>query len=189
MYGCEWELNYKESWALENWCFWTVMLEKTFESPLHCKIKPVNRKGNQSWIFIGRTDAEAETPILWPPHAKSLTHWKRPWRWERLKVEVDDRGWDGWMASPTRWTWVWAGSGSWWWTGNPGVLQSMGSQSVRHDWATELNFFVEPPVAYGDVFMLQQGKCDLSSCLRLLEKRMVFLLRVLFLLCAQTVSL
>ena len=72
---------------------------------------------------------------------EELTRWKRPWCWERLKVggEGDDRGWDGWMASPTRWTWVWASSGSWWWTGKPVVLQSMGLQRVRHDWATELN--------------------------------------------------
>ena len=71
-----------------------------------------------------------------------LTHWKRPWCWERLNEggERDDRGWDGWMASPTRWTWVWASSGSWWWTGRPGVLQSMGSQRFRHNWATELNW-------------------------------------------------
>ena len=67
-----WELDYKESWALKNWWFWTVVLEKTLESPLDYKeIQPVHPKGNQSWIFIGRTDAEAETPILWPPHAKS----------------------------------------------------------------------------------------------------------------------
>ena len=72
---------------------------------------------------------------------EELTHWKRPWRWERVKAggEGDNRGWDGWMASPTRWTRVWASSRSWWWTGWPGVLQSMGSQRVRHDWATELN--------------------------------------------------
>ena len=84
-------------------------------------------------IFIGRTDAEAETPILWPP---DVTHWKRPWCWERSNVgaEGDDRGWDAWMASLTQWTWVWVGSGSWWWTGKPGVLQSMGSQRVKHDW-------------------------------------------------------
>ena len=69
------------------------------------------------------------------------THWKRPWCWERLKVggEGDDRGWDGWMASPTQWTWVWVSSGSWWWTGRPGLLQSRGSQRIRHDWSTELN--------------------------------------------------
>ena len=71
---------------------------------------------------------------------KELTHWKRPWCWERLKAggERDNRGWDGRMASLTRWTWVWAGSGSWWWTGKPGLLQSMGLQRVRHNWATEL---------------------------------------------------
>ena len=73
---------------------------------------------------------------------EELTHWKRPWCWETLKVggEGDDRGWDGWMASLTQWTWVWVNSGSWWWTGRPGVLQSMGSQTVRHDWAIELNW-------------------------------------------------
>ena len=73
------ELDYKENWAPKNWCFWTVVLEKTLESPLDCKgIKPVHPKGNQSWIFIGRTDAEAETPILWPPHAKNWLIWKDP---------------------------------------------------------------------------------------------------------------
>ena len=72
---------------------------------------------------------------------KELTHWKRPWCWERLKAgrEGDDRGWDVWMASLARWTWVWASSRSWWWIGKPGVLQSMGSQRVRHNWVTELN--------------------------------------------------
>ena len=140
-----WELDYKESWALKNWCFWTVVLEKTLESSLDCKeiqIQPVHPKGDQSWVFIGMTDAKAETPVLWPPHAKNwLTHWKRLWCWERLKAggERDDRGWDGCMASPTRWTWVWVDSGSWWWTGRPGVLQSMGSQRVAHDSVIELN--------------------------------------------------
>jgi len=73
---------------------------------------------------------------------EELTLWKRHWCWERLKagVEGDDRGWDGWMASPTQWIWVWVNSGSWWWTGRPGVLQCMGSHGVRHDWATELNW-------------------------------------------------
>ena len=81
-----WELDYKESWATKNWCFWTVVLEKTLESPLDSKeIKPVNPKGNQSWIFIGRTDAEAETPILWPPDARKCIG-KRPWSWERSKA-------------------------------------------------------------------------------------------------------
>ena len=122
-----WELDYKESWVLKNWCFWTLVLEKTLESPLDCKeIQPVHPKGNQSWIFIGRTDAEGETKILWPPWCEELTHWKRPWCWERLKVggEGYNRGWDGWMASPTWWTWVCPSFGSWWWTRKPGMLHS-----------------------------------------------------------------
>ena len=138
-----WELDYKESWALKNKCFWTVVLEKTLESPLDCKeIQPVHPKGNQSWMFIGRTDAEAETPNALATCCEELTHWKTPWCWERLKAggEGADRGWDSWMASPTQWTWVWVSSGSWWWTGRPGVLQSMGSQRFGHDWATELNY-------------------------------------------------
>ena len=109
-----WELGYKESWALKNWCFWTVVLEKTLESPLDCKeIQPVHPKGDQSWVFIGRTDIEAKSPILWPPDTKSWLI-KRPWWWERLRVggEGDDRGWEGWMASPTQWTWVWVDSRS-----------------------------------------------------------------------------
>ena len=129
-----------------------MVLEKTLESPLDCKeIQPVHPKGNQPWILIGRTDAEAETPILWPPGCEELTDWKRPWCWERLKAggEEDDRGWDGCMASLTQWTWVWVGSGSWWWTGKPGVLELMGSQRVRHDWMTELTFILV--VVYMDV--------------------------------------
>ena len=136
-----WELDYKESWELKNWCFWTAVLEKTLESPLDCKeIQPVNPKGNQSWIFIGKTTAEGEIPILWPPDMKNWLLGKDPaagedWCWGG---EGDDRGWDGWMASPTQWIWVWANSRRWWWTGKPGMLQSMGSQRVKYDWATEL---------------------------------------------------
>ena len=133
-----WELDYKESWMPKNWCFLTVVLEKTLESPLDCKeIQPVHPKGNQSWIFIGRTDAEAVTPILWIPHVKNW-HLKRHWCWERLKagVEGKDREWAGWLASPTQKTWVCVGSGSWWWTGRPGMV----SQRVGHDWVTELNW-------------------------------------------------
>ena len=132
-----WELDYKESWVPKNWCFWTVVLEKTLESLLDSKeITPVHPIGNQSWIFIGRTDAEA----TW---CKELIHWKKLWCWERLKAGGegdDDRRWDGWVASPTQWTWVWVNSGSWWWTGRPGVLRFMGSQRVGHDWVTELNW-------------------------------------------------
>ena len=137
-----WKLGHKEGWALKNWCFWAMVLEKILESPLDCKeIQPVHPKGDLSWVFIGRTFTEAETPILWPPHAE-LTHWKRPWYWEGLGAvgEGDNRGWDGWMASVTRWTWVWVNSRSWWRTGRPGVLWFMGSQRVRHDWVTELNW-------------------------------------------------
>ena len=136
-----WELDYKESWVPKNWCFWTVVLEKTLESPLDCKeIQPVHLKGDQSWVFIGRTDVEAETLILWPRDVKSWLIWKDPDAGKDQKAgEGDDRGWDGWMASLTRWAWVWVTSGSWWWTGRPGVLQSMGlqSQTWLSDW-TEL---------------------------------------------------
>ena len=144
-----WELDYKESWAPKNWCFWTVVLEKTLESPLDCKkIQPVHSKGDQSWVFIGKTDAEAETPILCPPHAKSWLIWRDPDAGKDLRMggEGDDRGWDGWMASLTQWTWVWVNSGSWWWTGRPGVLQFMGSQRVGHNWVTELNWRIFVPV-------------------------------------------
>ena len=140
---CVWELDCEESWVPKNWCPWTVVLEKTLESPLDCEeIQPVHSKGDQPWVFFGRNDAKAETPVLWPPHAKSWLNWKRLWCWERLGTggEGDDRGWDGWMASPTQWTWVWVNSGSWWWTGRPGILRFMGLQGVRHDWATELNW-------------------------------------------------
>ena len=91
-----WELDYKESWAEKNWCFWIVLLEKTLESPLDCKeIQPVHPKGNQSWIFIGRTDVEAETPILWPPDAKSWLIWKdsdagKDWRQEEKGMTKDE---------------------------------------------------------------------------------------------------
>ena len=135
-----WELDSKESWALKSWCFWTLVLEKTLESPLDCQeIKPVNPKGNEFWIFIGRTGAEAETLILWPPDAKNW-HLKRPWCWELLKAgERDNRGWDSWMAWLTQWTWVWVNTWIWWWTVRPGVLQSWGHR-VGHDWVTELNW-------------------------------------------------
>ena len=95
-----WELNCEESWAPENWCFWAVVLGKTLESPLDCKeIQPIDPKGNQSWVFIGRTDVEAETPIFWPPHAKSWLIWKdldagKDWRWEEKEMTEDDMvGW------------------------------------------------------------------------------------------------
>ena len=98
-----WEMVYKEDWGLRNWCFWTVMLEKTLESPLDCKeIQPVYTKGNQSWILIGRTDAEAETPILWPSDVKNWLTWKDPhagkdWRREEKGTTEDEIvGWHHW---------------------------------------------------------------------------------------------
>ena len=109
---------------------------------LDCKeIKPVNSKGNQFWIFIGSSDAEAEAPILWPLDAKSWLSGKSPdagkgWRQE----EKGTTGWDGCMAIPTPRTWVWASSGSWWCTGKPGMLQFMGSQRVGNNWVTQLNW-------------------------------------------------
>ena len=131
-----WELYHKESWALKSWCFWTVVLEKTLESPLDCKeLQPVNPKGNQSWIFIGRIDAVAETPILGPPDAKNWLIRKDPdagnyWRQEKGMI----RGWGGWMASLTEWILVWASSRSWWWTGKPGVLCAVHGVTKSRTW-------------------------------------------------------
>ena len=107
---------------------------------LDCNIQPVHPKGNQSWIFTGRSDAEAETLNTLATWWEELTHKKRPWCWETLKLgEQDTRGWDGWLASPTQWTCVWVNSRSWWLSGRLGVLQTMGFQRVRHDWRTELS--------------------------------------------------
>ena len=135
-------LDCEESWAPKNWCFWTAVLEKTLESPLDCKeIQPVHPKGDQSWVYIGRTDAELKLQYFGHLMGRVDSNWKRPWCWKQLAEggKVDGVGWDGWMASPNRWTWVCVNYGSWWWTGMPGVLRFMGSQSVGHDWATELN--------------------------------------------------
>ena len=133
-----WELDYKESWVPKNRCFWTVLLEKTLESPLDCKeIQHVHPKGNQSWIFIGRTEAEAENfgHLMWRADSfeKTLILGKIEGRkrreWQRMR----------WLDGITNSvTWVWINSGRWWWTGKPGVLRSMGSQRGGHDWATEL---------------------------------------------------
>ena len=137
MYGCEsWTIKKTEHWRIDAIELWYC---RRLESPLDCKeIQPAHPKGNQPWIFIGRTDAEAEALILWPPDAKNWLIWKDPdagkdWR----QKEKGMTGWDGWMASPTRWTWVWASSGCWWWTGKPGMLQSTGSQRFGHDCMTE----------------------------------------------------
>ena len=137
-----WELGCEESWAPKNWCFWTVVLEKTLESPLDCKeIQPVHSKGDQSWVFFGRNDAKAETPVLQPLHAKGWPLEKTlmlagtQGRWKKARQRM--RWLDGITDSMT---WVWVNSRSWRWTGRPGVLRFMGSQTVRHNWATELNW-------------------------------------------------
>ena len=139
-----WELDYKERWAQKNWCFWTVVLEKTLDSPLDCKeIQPIHPKWDQSsihwkdWCWSWNSNTLATL-------FNELTHLKRPWCWEKLKVggEGDDRGCDGWMASPTRWTWVWASSRRW--TGNPHMLHSTGSQRGGPNWATELSSTERP---------------------------------------------
>ena len=140
-----WELDYKESWAQKNWCSWTVVLEKTLESPLDCEeIQPVHPKGDQSCVFIVRTDVEAETPILWPPDAKSWFFGKDPdagkdWGQEEKGTTEDE------MVGWHQWTWVWVDSGSWWWIGRPSMLRFIRSQRVRHDWAIELNWTSTEP--------------------------------------------
>ena len=139
-----WELDYKESWAPKNWCFWTVVFGKTLESPLDFKkIQPVHPKRDQSWVLVGRTDVEAETPILWPPDAKSWLIGKDPDAgkdWGQEEKGTTEDGMVGWHHRLYGHGFVWVDSGSWWWTGRPGVLRFMGLQRIRHDWATELNY-------------------------------------------------
>ena len=129
-----WELDCEESWVPKNWCFWTVVLEKTLESPLDCKeINPgISLEGMMLKLklqyfghLMRRVDSLEKTLML------GVIGGRR---------RMDDRGWDGWMASLTRWTWVWVNSRSWWWTGRPGMLWFMGSQRVGHNWATEVKW-------------------------------------------------
>ena len=138
MYGCE-------TWTIKKWLSTQELMflncgagEDSWESTVLQGDKTINSKGNQPWIFIGRTDAEVEALILWPRDAKSWLI-EKDWCWETLKVkgEKGSRGWDGWMASLTQWAWIWANSGRQWRTGKPGVLQSMGWQRVGHDLVTE----------------------------------------------------
>ena len=136
-----WDLDYKEHWVPKNSCFWTVVLKKTLVSPLECKeIQRVHSKGNQTWIFIGRIDAEAETPILWLPDEKNWLIWRdsdagNDRRQEEEGMSEDERldGTTDLMAMSL------TSSKSWWWTGKPGMLQSMGSERVGHYWVTKLN--------------------------------------------------
>ena len=129
-----WKLDHKESWVPKNWCFWTVVLEETLESPWTAR-RSVLSVHWKDWCWSWNSNTLATL-------CEELTHWKSSWCWERLKVgEGDNRGWDGWMASPTQWTWVWASSGSWWWTAKPGVLRSLGLQSqTRQSYWIELNW-------------------------------------------------
>ena len=138
MYGCEsWTIKKAEHWriyAFKLWCWrrllrvpWTARRSK----------KSILKEISTEYSFEGLSwNWSSSTSATW---CKELTHWKRPWCWEKLKAggERDDKGWDGWMASLTQWTWVWANSGRWWRTGKPGMLQFMGSQRVRHEWVTE----------------------------------------------------
>ena len=153
-----WELDCEESErrttdAFELWC-WRRLLRVSWTArrSSQCIL-------NQSWIFIGRTDAEAEAPILWPP---DVNNWLtgRPWCWERLKAEGegDDRGWDGWMASPTQWTWVWVSSGSWWWT----CCSPWGrKESDITEW---LNWFQSGMCSYTYMLYTRHVKCISLSC-------------------------
>ena len=130
-----WELDHKEGWAPKNWCFHIVVLEKTLESHLDCnEIKPVHPQGNQPWILIGRTYAEAEAPILWSSDMKNWLIGKDPDAgkdWAR--GERGGRGWDGSTVLLTQWTCIWANFGRQWRTGRPSALLSMGSQRIRDD--------------------------------------------------------
>ena len=141
MSGCEiWTVRKAERWridAFELWCWWRLLrvpwtARRSNQSILK-EISPGCSLEGLSWSWNSYTLAAS---------CDELTHWKRPWCWEGLGAggERDDRGWDGWMASRTQWTWVWVNSGSWWWTGRPGVLRFMGLPRVDHDWATELNW-------------------------------------------------
>ena len=139
MYGCEsWTTKKPECWsidAFELWC-WRRLLIVTWTARRSNKsiLKEIMNIHWKDWCWSWNSN----TLATW---CEEVTHWKRPWCWERLKAgeEGNDRGWDGWMESPTRWTWVWASSGSWQWTGKPGVLQSLVLQRMGYDWATEPN--------------------------------------------------
>ena len=176
MYWCEsWTIKKTEHWridAFELWC-WRRLLRVPWTA----------RRSNQLILKEISPEYSLEGLMLklklqyFPTWCEELAHWKRPWCWERLKAgeERDNRRWDSWMASPTRWIWVWASSRSWWWTGKPGVLQSMGLQSVRHNWETELDwtdhescsnffqYFISPYFLSNHLWAIQ------LSCLTLLE--------------------
>ena len=166
-YECEnWTIKKTEQWRIdvfELWC-WRRLL-----SPLDCKeIKSVNPKRNESWCWSWNSNALA----TW---CEELTHLKRPWCCKRLKAgrEGDNRDWDCWLASPTWRTWIWASSGSWWWTGKPGMLQSMGLQRVGHDWTIDLNWkpsdILDSQLKMSEMYLLFFLSCRLSKFLVSLE--------------------
>ena len=134
-----WELDYKESWVQKNWCIWIVVLERLLRVPWTA------RRSNQSVLKEISPGCSLEGLMLklklqyFGHLIRRTDSLEKTQCWKILKAggEGDDRGWDGWMASPIQWTWVWVNSGSWWWTGRPGVLQSMESRRVKHDWATK----------------------------------------------------
>ena len=134
-----WDLDYKESWAQKNGRFWTVVLEKTLESPLDCKeSQPVHSKGNALEGLMLTLKLQHFGHLM--RRTKSLEKTLMLGKIEDGR-EGDDRGWDGWLASPTQWTWLWVSSGNWWWTGRPCVPQSMGSQRVEYNWVTNWTEF------------------------------------------------
>ena len=152
-----WELDSKESWALKNWCFWTVVLEKT-SSPLACKeTQPVHPRENQSWIsfeeLVLKLKLQYFGHLIWRRDSFEKTLMLGNIEGERRRGP--QRMW--WLDGiTTQWTWVWVNSGSWWWTGRPGVLRSMGSQRVRQDWVTELNW--TEGTIFGDGLLILQEK-------------------------------
>ena len=178
-----WESDCEESWAQKNWCFELWCWRRLWRVPWTA------RRSNQSIVKEISPGCPLEGLMLklklhtlatW---CEELTHWKRPCCWEGLGAggEGDNRGWDGWMASPTQWTWVWVNFESWWWTGRPGVLQFMGSQRVGHNWATELNwtehwdlYFYELPAGQGketeeDIVRVSKGQFPIGLISRGLE--------------------
>ena len=152
-----WELDHTEGWVRKNWCFWIVVLEKTLESPLDLKIKPVTPKGNKPWIFIGRTDAKA--PVVWPLDVKSQLSGKDPdagKEWGRRRRGRQRMRWlDGITDSMDM---SLGKSRSWWWAGRPGMLQSMGLQRVGHDWVTELNWTEELNIKFYKILLRETVK-------------------------------